>query len=312
MILTQQQIDEISALLNRPVVPNASLRSYSSFRIGGPADLLVEPESIHELRSVQGYANEHGIPYFILGAGTNVLFQDEGFRGIILRMGAIRGFEMLENGSDVARARIAAGEPLPAVVSRLAKLGWRGAEGLWGIPGMFGGAVATNAGSGGVWISDLLTEVKLMTPDGLETSVEKSDLQYGYRYFRLPRDTVVLEGTIRVNRDEPQSIEADIEAARSRRRRAQPIDMRTAGCVFKNPSADKPAGALIDMLVLKGHRVGDAQVSELHANFIVNHGNARAIDVLELIETIRSKVKEQEGIDLELEIQVVGSPRDTV
>lgn len=312
MILTQQQIDEISALLSRPVVPHAQLRSYSSFRIGGPADLLVEPESIHELRSVMEYAREHGIPYFVLGAGTNVLFQDEGFRGMVLRMGAIRGFEVLENGSDVAQARVAAGEPLSAVVSRLAKLGWRGVEGLWGIPGMFGGAVATNAGSGGVWISDLLAVIKLMNPDGLETSVETSDLQYGYRHLNLPQETVVLEGIIRVNRAEPQFVEADIEAARSRRRRTQPIDMPTAGCVFKNPSVDKPAGALIDMLGLKGYRVGDAQVSELHANFIVNHGNARALDVLELIETIRSKVKEQEGIDLELEIKVVGSPHGTI
>ena len=308
-MLTPRHIDEIRKLLPGRVLTDIPLSRFTSFKIGGPADLIAEPDRVEKLAELLRYLHDEGIPRIVLGSGTNVLFRDEGVRGVVVRTGSLTGIEVHANGSDEAAIVVAAGDPLPLVVSRACKEGWSGLEDLWGIPGSFGGAVATNAGTAGISVADRLISLRLLTDRGEEMVLGREDLEYGYRRLTLPRDAVVVEGMVNLRRGDRDAIETAVEQARARRRGRQPSDRPSAGCVFKNPSPENPAGAIIDRLGFKGSTVGDAQVSPVHANFIVNLGNARARDVLELIETIRSAVKEKEHIDLELEIRVLGGGR---
>ena len=306
MILSPSQIEEIRGIVHGHVLTDVPLSRFTSFKIGGPADLVVEPPDAVRLADVLRYLSDEGIPRIILGAGTNVLFQDYGFRGVVIRTAPLTGLELRDDGSGTVEVDVAAGVPLPGVVSRACKAGATGLEWLWGIPGSFGGAIVTNAGAGTVSVADRLVLVKLLTEHGEEKILKKADLVYGYRFMQLPPATVVAAATLQLTAADPGTIQDHLEAARAKRRGQQPWDKPSAGCVFKNPSAENPAGAIIDRLGFKGRAVGDAQVSEIHANFIINRGNARAAEVLELIEIVRSTVKEKEHIDLELEIRVLG------
>jgi UDP-N-acetylmuramate dehydrogenase len=306
MILSPLHIGEIREIIRGRIEADASLQRFTSFKIGGPADLVAEPGSASELASLHLYLTEQEIPYVLLGSGTNVLFHDKGFRGVVVRLTSIDGFSVEENGSDHALITVAAGVPLPLVVSRTARTGWTGMEPLWGIPGSFGGAVVTNAGAGGVSIGERLEQVKLMTRSNEMITLGKDSVRFGYRSMLLPRGAIVLEGTIRLCRADLRFTEAELDRARVRRRSSQPWDRPSAGCIFKNPDPNNPAGALIDRLGFKGAQVGDARVSEVHANFIVNRGAATAADVMELIEKIKRRVRAEEGIELELEIRVMG------
>lgn len=310
MTLNDGHIDEICQLVQGHVLTRVPLSRFTSFKIGGPADLVVEPQNIEQLAAVISYLKERGIPRVFLGHGTNVLFHDAGFRGVVVRMHALRDFDVHTNGSGLGRISAAAGVPLSSVVSKACSLGWTGLEPLWGIPGSFGGAVVTNAGAGGVCIGDFLVRIALLSETGKETTLEKEQIRYGYRALDLPRGAVVVGGAVRLQHGEAASIESKLQNARSRRRASQPLGLASAGCVFKNPSPDNPAGAMLDRLGFKGAAIGGAQVSERHANFIINRGTATAADVLELIERVRERVRQEEQIELELEICVIGETAD--
>lgn len=307
--LSTTLIEEVRRLVKGRVVVGAPLSRFTSFRIGGPADLLTAPESADELSALLRRLHELSVPHVLLGSGTNVLFHDAGFRGIVIRTVAMKGLSVEQNGADHVRIIAAAGAPLPLVVGRAAREGFSGLEALWGIPGSFGGAVATNAGAGGVCLGDALVAVKLLNATGEELILEHSALRYGYRSMELPRDAAVVEGTLRLTRGDRSSVRAALSAAIKRRRSTQPWKQPSAGCVFKNPSAENPAGAIIDSLGLKGLRVGDAMVSEVHANFIVNRGCATSAEVLALVEMIRRRVMDAHDIYLQLEVRVIGEDR---
>ena len=306
MKLTPNRIDEIRDIVSGRVLTNALMSRFTSFRIGGAADLIAEPDNLNELASLLRYLSDRAIPRVILGAGTNVVFLDAGFRGVVVRTGSLKAFQVREIGCDAALVSAAAGLPLQVLVNRVCRLGWTGLEPLWGIPGSCGGAVVANAGAGGVCVADFLEEVKLVTERGEHVAASKAELEYGYRFMKLPAGSVVAEATLRLLKGVPEKIDTELEKAKTQRRSAQPFDQPSAGCVFKNPSPADPAGAIIDRLGFKGVAVGKAQVSPVHANFIVNLGGASAAEVLELIELIRSRVKETEQIDLELEIRIIG------
>ncbi len=305
MTLTPLQIKEIEGLAPGRVFREVPLRQFTSFKIGGPADLIVEPAGRYDFSRLLMYVHEEKIPRIFLGAGTNVLFHDAGFRGVVIRTNNLNRMDFQSDGLGMATITVSAGVPLPRLISRACEFGWTGIEDLWGIPGSFGGAVVSNAGAGDVSMSDPLVTIRLLNDQGEPISIEKKDLRSGYRSMGIPARSVVVEGILQLQRGESQTIESRIAAARERRKNQQPHGFASAGCVFKNPSEERPAGLLIDRLGLKGISVGDAQVSEVHANFIVNRGEARAADVLELIEEIRTKVKDEEGVELDLEIRVV-------
>lgn len=281
------------------------LSRFTSFGIGGLADIVVEPENVACLAELIRHLHDRGIPRIILGAGTNVLFPDSGFRGVVIRTNCLKNFGIKTNGSDSAMISAGAGVNLFTVIGRTCLSGFTGLEPLWGIPGSLGGAVAVNAGSGGVCACDFLEQVVLLTYAGNEIRIKKTDLDFGYRRMKLPADSVIVEGTFRLVNGVSGTIKGSIRAAMKRRRTEQPWRQPSAGCVFRNPSLEKPAGAMIDRLGFKGVQVGGAQVSEIHANFIINRGNALASDVLELVHKIRERVREAEGIELELEICVI-------
>jgi UDP-N-acetylmuramate dehydrogenase len=304
--LTGRQIDEIRNLIQGQIMTDVALSRFTSFKIGGPADLVAEPKNYAELKELLLYLDQEKINSVVLGAGTNVLFHDKGFRGVVIRTTALDSLGIHENGSDFCRVTLAAGVLLPRAVSKACRQGLEGLESLWGIPGSFGGAVVTNAGSGDICVGELLESVKLVTRSGGELVVGGRDLTYGYRSMSLPQGSTVVEGVLRLRRADPDSISAELERSRSRRRGKQPVDQPSAGCVFKNPAPDTPAGAIIDRLGFKGVCVGGAEVSPVHANFIINRGHATAADVLELIERIRSKASERAHANLELEICVIG------
>ena len=310
MTLTGSHIQDIRQLLHGHVLTRAPLSGFTSFNIGGPADLVAEPQNVEQLADLVNYLREGKIPRFFLGGGTNVLFHDAGFRGVVVRMNALRNCDIQTNGSGHGRITVAAGVALPTVIARVCKLGWTGLEALWGIPGSFGGAVVTNAGAGGACVGDFLVGINLLTEAGEQTFLKKERIRYGYRAFELPQGAVVLGGTIKLNRDDPLSIETKLAKAKSLRRKTQPWKLPSAGCVFKNPSPDNPAGAIIDRLGFKGVTIGDAQVSERHANFIVNRGKATSTDVMQLVEQIRERAWQAERIELEMEICVIGETAD--
>ena len=311
-MLTPLQIKEIDKLIPGRVFKEVPLSRFTSFKIGGPADMVVEPAGRYDLSRLLIYLDDEKIPRIVLGAGTNVLFHDTGFRGVVVRTNSLNRVDFQSDGLETATVTVTAGVPLPRLVNRAGEFGWTGLEDLWGIPGSFGGAVVTNAAAGEVSMSDPLVTIRLLSDRGEPIILNKQDLRSGYRSMEIPPRSVVVEGVLQLKRGRPQDIEAQMAAARERRQSRQPSGLASAGCVFKNPSPEKPAGLIIDRLGFKGMSVGDAQVSDVHANFIVNRGKARATDVLELVETIRARVKEKEGIELDLEIRVIGeeAPND--
>lgn len=307
MKLAPGYILELEKLLGRCIRRNVPLRTLSSFRIGGPADAVVDVRNLTEVAQLLRFVRDNGVSHLVLGAGTNVLFHDDGYRGLIIRTNGLKEWEIHSNGSGRATVRAAAGVSLQALVSRASSLGWEGLEPLWGIPGSFGGAIVSNAGAGGACIGDFLTSVTLMNESGEQLVLKQGELRYRYRHMEIPRGTVVVEGALQLSPGDRDDIAARIASAKARRRSTQPWAAASAGCIFKNPSPGKPAGAIVDALGLKGVSIGDAVVSEVHANFIINRGNASASDVVRLIDLIRSRVKAEENIDLELEIRLFGA-----
>lgn len=306
MQLPTHIVDEIRQIVHGRVDVNVPLSRLTSFRIGGPADVVAEPADSQDLARLLRYLQDRNVSRIFLGAGTNVLFHDAGFRGVVIRMTGMKGFDIHTNGSEHALITVGAGTPLPSVVTRACASGWTGLEPLWGIPGSFGGAVVTNAGAGGICTGDFLEKVRLLTFSGEELLVKRPDIRYAYRSIDLPGRTVVVDGSLRLQKGHADRIEVQLQQARTRRQASQPHEGFNAGCVFKNPSPDRPAGMIIDRLGFKGMTVGGAEVSRIHANFIVNRGQAAAADVVELIERIRDRVRELEEIDLELEIRLIG------
>ncbi len=306
MRLTPAHIDEIRRILRGRALTDVSLAGFTSFRIGGPADLLVEPADTQDLAALLKHIDETGLSFVILGAGTNVLFSDSGFRGVVIRTKAMSDHSMIQNGSDYGRIEADAGVPLPLLVSKSAKLGWSGLEALWGIPGSLGGAVVTNAGAAGSSVADVIHSVRIVTFRGQEMVLKREELNFDYRSGFMPENGLVIGAALRLTKTDPDTTAARMHEAREHRRRTQPWRAASAGCVFKNPSPEQPAGALLDSLGFKGASQGDAVVSDVHANFIINQGNATAADVLGLIEQMRERVKKEFGIDLDLEIRVIG------
>jgi UDP-N-acetylmuramate dehydrogenase len=285
---------------------SASLAPFTTFRVGGPADILVEAESDDDLRAVAHLRDE--IPIAIVGRGSNLLVSDDGFRGIAVRLGrSFRDHQRWNSGFVFGGAVY-----LPAAARLTARAGLSGFEFAAEIPATFGGAVRMNAGAHERCMADVLDEatvVDLRTGDRRELDV--SALAYGYRHSSLSPDDIVTRGRITLHAGDPDEVGARIASYLRWRRTHQPPG-RSAGSVFKNPPGDS-AGRLIDAAGGKGLRIGGAEVSRVHANFIVATPGARAADVWELIDRMRSMVFERSGIRLEPEVRFLGTfPRPQV
>ncbi|MFZ5647229.1 MAG: UDP-N-acetylmuramate dehydrogenase [Bacillota bacterium] len=275
---------------------------HTSWRIGGPAEVLAEPRDVDDLVFILKCAGRYGIPLTVIGAGTNLLVKDGGIGGVVVQIGA--GFSYLRIEGEVVTA--GGGLRLSRLASAARDAGLGGFEFIAGIPGTVGGAVLMNAGAYGSTVSNLIEEVTCVDYSGNLIRIEGVRMDWGYRKSGLEeKDLIVVEAVFRGTPRDRELIHADMEKYLSSRKAKQPLEYPSCGSVFKNPPGNY-AGKLIDEAGCRGLRVGDAQVSHKHSNFIVNLGNARASDVLDLIDTVKRRVFEKSGINLEMEVKVLG------
>jgi UDP-N-acetylmuramate dehydrogenase len=275
------------------------LKNHSYIRIGGPAHIFVEAESTEDLLNAIKMAKDFNLPYFIIGGGSNILFPDEGYHGVIIKTTGLNDITI--HGTKV---KVKAGTRLPYLVNELLIAELSGMEQLCEIPGTIGGAISGNAGAFGREIGELFIEGVVLTPDGHIVKVTQKDLNFSYRRSDLKKIGILIEATLQLVPSTSDRIKSAMEEFKSRRRETQPVGELTLGSVFKNPEGIS-AGYLLDRAGLKGFTVGGAKFSEKHANFIVNFNNATYQDVLELIKIGFEKVKEMFNIELEREIIVL-------
>ncbi|MEO0191607.1 MAG: UDP-N-acetylmuramate dehydrogenase [candidate division WOR-3 bacterium] len=269
----------------------------TSFGIGGPAQFYAEPATPEELSECLDFAKANGLPVSVLSFGTDVLIADEGVPGLLISMRRMKGIS-IDRGLLIAGS----GEGLARVCLFSAELGLSGTEELYGIPGAIGGAVAKNAGAYGREMAEVVEWAEVMGYNGKVIQITKEELGMGYRTSRLPEIGILVRVALKLERGDPTKLRSTMYYYNEKRKRHQPIGQRSAGCVFKNPPGAH-AAVLIEAAGLKGKRVGDAMVSPVHANFIVNVDQATARNVMELIEMIKARVRELHGVELETEIE---------
>jgi len=300
---------EIEAALGGRVVRSEPMSRHTTLRIGGPADLFVEATSADDLRDIVLLARQDQVPYFILGAGSNLLVSDAGLRGLVILN---KARQIKFETSDPAKActlrvQVESGVILPTLARECIERGLGGLEWSIGVPGTVGGAVVGNAGAHGSDIARSLVSAAILDADGSVRNWSPAELQFGYRSSVLKSHIarpVVLAAEFGLKPSTPEECEARAAEFTEKRKRTQPPGA-TIGSMFKNPPGDY-AGRLIQAAGLKGARAGNAEISNVHANFFVNRGGARAADMVSLIRLAREQVKAMCGVELELEIQLVG------
>ncbi len=291
----------------RPGVP---LQEFTTWRVGGPAEWFAEPADGHQLVALARWARERDLPLRVIGAGSNLLIADGGLPGLTLCIRRLQG-SRVDGESGVVEAE--AGEPIPTEARKVARAGLHGLEWAVGIPGTVGGAAVMNAGAQGGCTAEWLDSVLVFDPSGSGEPhrIRATDLDFDYRHSRLQQEPLlVLSARFLLEPGhEPAAVTARTSANLHSRTSTQPYQQPSCGSVFRNPEPEK-AGRLVESLGLKGTRIGGAEVSPLHANFIVNTGGATAADIDALINLVRQRVRESTGIDLHPEVKRLGFPPD--
>src|SRR5882724_3815724 len=283
------------------VLENEPLARYTTWRLGGPARYLVLPADSEDVVKALELAHERGLPWTVLGLGSNVLVKDGGVPGVVIRMG--KGLDRFEMKG--ATAIVGGGMPTPILARRTAEAGFVGVERFIGIPGTVGGGIYMNAGCHGAEFAEIVTEVTLMDPKGKVKQLSRKQISFKYRASNL--GNVILEAKLGLGEESPAKLK-ELQGKLLRWRKAgTPFDQPCRGSTFINPSGTKTAGMLIDECGLKSFTIGGAQVSTLHANYIINKGTATASDVLKVIDHVRKTVAKKTGITLELECKIIGT-----
>ena len=282
---------------------NEKLDKHTTMRVGGPADCLVTPESVEALTKLVKLCRENKLPYYVIGNGSNLLVSDDGFHGIIIKIG--RKMSNITLKGDIITAE--AGALMSSIGSFAVREGLTGFEFAAGIPGTLGGGCVMNAGAYGGELKDVLVNVKVITPEGDIVTYSVDEMELGYRTSRfLDKDYVILQADIRLEAGDVKAIEARMSELSSMRRDKQPLELPNAGSTFKRPEGDF-AGRLIEAAGLKGKGVGAACVSEKHAGFVVNKGGASAKDVYDTIQMVINTVQVENGVILEPEVRMIGN-----
>jgi UDP-N-acetylmuramate dehydrogenase len=276
------------------------MANHTSFKVGGAADVYAMVSCSEALAKLHLISSEHGLDLLLIGNGTNLLFPDHGFRGVVAKLDNEFSWCRFED----TKVFCGAATPMSVLARKAAQNSLSGLEFSYGIPGTLGGGIKTNAGAHSWSIGQFVDQVEVVTRKGQISSVESRDLVFGYRQSDVARFLCVTEVVLNLSRSNGEEIMRTMEDLLSRRRRTQPLGCASAGCIFKNP-VNASAGALIDRLGLKGTRIGGAEISKIHANFIVNTGSTKSSDILKLIDLVRDEVRGKTGIELELEIEVV-------
>ena len=299
--------DALASICGREnVYRNEPMMKHTSFRIGGPADWLVSPDSAEALRGTIEFLKSENVPYFILGNGSNLLVSDDGYRGAVIQIG--KNMSNIEiNGTNV---RAQAGALLSSAAARACAASLTGMEFAGGIPGSIGGACVMNAGAYGGEMKDILKSVTALFKDGSVREVPCEELELGYRSSALMKNgAIVLEAEISLNEGDISQIRRTMDDLRERRVSKQPLDLPSAGSTFKRPEGYF-AGKLIMDCGLRGYAVGGAQVSEKHCGFVVNRGGATAGDVMTLIRHVQKTVLDTFGVELVPEVRFLGEFRN--
>jgi len=281
------------------------MKRHTSLKIGGPADIFVFPQEVISLKNSLTALKKKSIPFMPVGGGTNLLVRDGGIEGVVVSLRDCRRIEIVDEAKDLVSLFVESGVPLQKLVSFAKENGFSGIEGLAGIPGSAGGAIAGNAGAYGYEMKNVIVSATVMHADGRLASLGAEELGLEYRKSNIPADSIMLSANIRLRKDIKEDIAKRGEGFLREKRERQPLSELSAGCVFKNPEGTS-AGKLIDEAGCKGMRIGDAEVSAVHANFLINKGNASAADFIKLMDAVRAKVLATFGVELETEIKVVG------
>lgn len=284
------------------VLVNEPMASHTTFRIGGPADYFVMPETIEELASVLKLCREENLPYFILGNGSNLLVGDKGYRGIVVQL--YKNFDGIQIEGTTVTAK--AGAMLIRTAKEAGKAGLTGLEFASGIPGTIGGAMVMNAGAYGGEMKDVVTAVTVLTKEGKIKTLTGEEMNFRYRGSVVEEEGyIVLEAVMELKEGNLEEIQARIDELSLQRKTKQPIEYPSAGSTFKRPEGYF-AGKLIMDTGLRGYKVGGAQVSEKHCGFVINAGGATAADVMRLMQDVSDRVNEQFGVILEPEVKKIG------
>lgn len=285
------------------------MSGHTSFCIGGPADALAYPVDRNDLVLLLREVRGQGRKYLVIGGGTNLLVRDGGYRGVLINLQRMVELEVEREYRSIGGAFVVvkaeAGVGLPKLTQFAAEQGLSGLEFATGIPGTLGGAVCMNAGTAAGEVGDVIDSVTLVSPDGGIITRSRDEMGFGYRTSNIPEGHIVLDVRMILRREDREKIRARMRELLDKRRKHQPSGMPSAGSVFKNPQ-EEAAGRLIEAAGLKGRTIGGAQVSEKHANFIVNTGKATAADVLKLMDVVKQTVLEAHGVRLEPELKIIG------
>lgn len=284
------------------VKENEPLASHTTMRVGGPADVLVEPYDLDAVVKTMAIIKNENVPWRIIGRGSNLLVKDEGIRGVVVKLD--KALSHLEVDGELVT--VGAGYPLIKLVTQISKKGLSGLEFAGGIPGSIGGAVYMNAGAHGSDMSRIVKKAHVLFNDGTVKWLTNKEMLFSYRTSRLQREGgVVLETVLQLEEGDRDKIVEAMQSHKDYRRKTQPLQYPCCGSVFRNPLPEH-SGALIEKAGLKGYQIGGAQISTMHANFIVNTGGATASDVLSLIDFVKQTVYEKYGFELETEVEIVG------
>ena len=286
---------------------NEPLKKHTTYRIGGPADLMIFPKSKQDIIKVIEIINENKLQLTILGSGSNVLVSDDGIRGAVISLK--NSLKQIEVSDNILYAEC--GTMLGTIVKHAVRNNLIGLENLNGVPGTLGGALIMNAGAWGGEISENLMHVELINSKSEIKKIYKKDLNFSYRQSSFNKDDILLSAKFNLKKADKDIIKENLIEAQSGRKKSQPLNKRSAGSVFKNPK-DNSAGKLLDDLGLKGFSIGDAKISEKHANFFINDGDASSTDMLMLIKKAHQKVKERFNVNLSLEVRLMGFNEDEI
>ena len=281
------------------------IMKHTSLRIGGPADLFVIPRNLTSLRNVLLILRRKNIPFFVIGGGTNILVKDGGIEGVVISLKSFRKLDVVTENETNVQIYVEAGTPLQRLVSLSKERGYSGIEGLAGIPGSVGGAICGNSGAFGYEMKDVIISVSMIDADGNIKNQVAKDIAFGYRRSSISSTDLLLSAEIMLRRDKRENVSAKIKEFLKEKWESQPLSEPSAGCVFKNPPG-LSAGKLIEEAGCKGMRIGDVEVNRTHANFMINKGQAKASDFIELMKDVAQKVNEKFGVVLEPEIRIVG------
>ncbi len=295
--------NELLTILNtEKIYLDEPMKKHTTFRVGGPADYFVTPSTVEEVKCIVELCKKEGVPYYILGNGSNLLVGDKGFRGVMIQIyKEMSGIEV-----DGEIIRVQAGALLSRIGVAALEAELQGFEFAAGIPGTMGGAVVMNAGAYGGEMKDILADATVLTPDGEILVLKNEELELGYRTSVIAKkDYIVLEATVQLAKGNKEDIRGKMDELKVQRTTKQPLEFPSAGSTFKRPTGYF-AGKLIQDAGLRGFQVGGAQVSEKHCGFVINKDNATAADIVELMKQVADKVYAEFGVTLEPEVKRIG------